>query len=380
MSVVFKTPGSIPLEAFTMFGVNDKPNTDNPFGYYGTGLKYGIAVILRNGGKIKMIVDRTEYEFFIEGLDFRTKHFNRIAMRVRKWPGRFWSKTSLPYTTELGKTWLPWQAMRELLANTMDENGSDWHVEENVKIDELYSAENAEAGCTYIIVSDFPMFDDAYLNKDTFFLDKKALAPLLLETIDGIEVYDVASTGIYYKGFLVTGFSAGTTSRLTYNFLTNVDLTEDRTSKYPYVDSTRIVSALWKAQNEKIADAISQVATYQSKISNVWENSLNWDTYNPPKETAALPMRIAALGRKNQLTPRFSTAYTNHMAPPVFSINDSTVVAIPNWACIRMLEMPEFASFHARIEGALKKSGWDGKLTVAGSASVTTSETEDYDF
>lgn len=35
--VVFKTPGHIPLEAFTTFGINSKPNSLNPIGFFGSG-------------------------------------------------------------------------------------------------------------------------------------------------------------------------------------------------------------------------------------------------------------------------------------------------------------------------------------------------------
>ena len=45
--VVFSTNGLIPLQAFTMFGLNAKPESKNPFGFFGTGLKIAIAVCLR---------------------------------------------------------------------------------------------------------------------------------------------------------------------------------------------------------------------------------------------------------------------------------------------------------------------------------------------
>ena len=46
-TVHFITPTDLPLDAFTTFGVNHKPNTDSPIGYFGTGLKYVVAIVAR---------------------------------------------------------------------------------------------------------------------------------------------------------------------------------------------------------------------------------------------------------------------------------------------------------------------------------------------
>ena len=48
-AVAFRTPGLIPIEAFTSTGVNVKIH-DNPIGHFGTGLKYAVAVLLREAG------------------------------------------------------------------------------------------------------------------------------------------------------------------------------------------------------------------------------------------------------------------------------------------------------------------------------------------
>lgn len=54
MSVVqFRTPGLIPLEAFDTMGISAKVG-DHPIGRFGTGLKYAVAVILREGGIIRL--------------------------------------------------------------------------------------------------------------------------------------------------------------------------------------------------------------------------------------------------------------------------------------------------------------------------------------
>ena len=124
--VVFTTPGLIPLEAFTTFGVNAKPNSTNPFGYFGTGLKYAIAVCLRNGCKVVLWRGDIKYTFYVSTKDFRGKDFDFVRMKkeTRNFAGLWASSyTQLPFTLELGKNWELWQAFRELETNTRDENG-----------------------------------------------------------------------------------------------------------------------------------------------------------------------------------------------------------------------------------------------------------------
>lgn len=121
--IIFQNQGLIPIDAFTTFGINAKPNSDNPIGYFGTGLKYAVAVTLRLGGTFRLFRGIEEYEFYLKEKDFRGKSFQTVRMRKRKSLMARWSYDKLPFTTELGKNWKPWMAIRELESNTRDENG-----------------------------------------------------------------------------------------------------------------------------------------------------------------------------------------------------------------------------------------------------------------
>ena len=72
MIVQFKTPTSVPLEAFSLMGVNVK-TSNNAIGRFGTGLKYAVAVILRYGGSIQLFIDGVEHEFYLSKKEFRGK-------------------------------------------------------------------------------------------------------------------------------------------------------------------------------------------------------------------------------------------------------------------------------------------------------------------
>lgn len=104
--LVFKNPGHIDPVSITTFGISAK-DTESAIGMFGTGLKYAVAVLLRNGYKITIYSGDKTYEFDVANNDVRNKTFNHVTMN-----GEF-----ISFTTELGKFWEPWMAVRELVCN-----------------------------------------------------------------------------------------------------------------------------------------------------------------------------------------------------------------------------------------------------------------------
>ena len=99
--------------SITTFGINAK-NNDSAIGYFGTGLKYAIAIILREGCKIAINSCGNSYKFSLKEQTIRGKSFSVICM----------NGNPLGFTTELGKNWELWMAYRELHCNTLDEGGT----------------------------------------------------------------------------------------------------------------------------------------------------------------------------------------------------------------------------------------------------------------
>lgn len=222
--VAFITPGLIPLDSFTTFGVNVKLETKSPFGYFGTGLKYAIAVLLRNGCRIVMWRGISRYEFYIKRDDFRGKEFSFVQMKrqtQRLLQLRRAFHTKLPFTTELGKNWELWQAFRELETNTRDEQGmtqlTEWPDD----------ARHEKANETLILVYG-EKFVDEFLDMDRHFLVGGKIA----REDAAVQVIDKPCKHIYYRGVRVMDLKDE--AQFTYNILQAMDLTEDRTIKYGY--------------------------------------------------------------------------------------------------------------------------------------------------
>ena len=50
-TIIFENPGEIDPVAIITFGINVK-ESDHPIGFFGTGLKYALAILLREGQPI----------------------------------------------------------------------------------------------------------------------------------------------------------------------------------------------------------------------------------------------------------------------------------------------------------------------------------------
>lgn len=191
IETIMGNPGVIDPRLWSTFGVSVKE--DGAIGKFGTGLKYAIAVLVREGRSIKICSGGTEYVFSAEQSDFRGKEFQQITCNGQ----------ALPYTTHLGAHWELWQAYRELASNCLDEGGVIGQEGETT------------------VYADFEgvSHDDVFLNKSR----------RLIASNGDVEVFAGESSHIYYRG--IRAFDLKVRSLYTYNVI-NVDITEDRTIKY----------------------------------------------------------------------------------------------------------------------------------------------------
>lgn len=295
MAILFTNTGAVPIQGFTTFGINSKV-TDNPIGRFGTGIKYGLATILRLGGTLRLVTGGVEYCFYTSKKDFRDKSFDFVRMRKLTALGR-WTYSTLAYTTELGKDWEPWMAVREFEANTRDENGCSACADESsVKTAIEYSLRNPDSTC---IVVDCEEFENEYLELDSIFLPIEEMS--LLHENESVQIFEGANNAIYFRGMRVTDIRLP--SLMTYNLKSGVSLTEDRTSKYPYSDSLVIMRALISCPSARVIEILTGV----EEGDELHEMTLDFDTYGHSPSPELIAKLASTKGKTGN--PRLEAFY-----------------------------------------------------------------------
>jgi hypothetical protein len=259
--LIFKTPGAIDIAAVTTFGVSAK-ETASPIGKFGTGLKYAIAGVLRAGGTCAIVSGNDSYVFGKQTDLVRGKEFSFITMSYNGG-----DSARLGFTTSLGAHWEPWMFYRELLSNTLDENGSVEGVADDSPI-----PDEGETPSTLIFVSGL---DEIHAEGGKYFLPRGEAKAKPLYADEYVEIFPGPCTaGIYFHGILAYQFSEGTTSLFTYNLLYG-SLSEDRTISDIWSARWRITRLL--AQEASFSDTFKLLTTN----AHFFEHFFDWSDGDP---------------------------------------------------------------------------------------------------
>lgn len=297
-AVVFETPGLLDVRAITIMGAHAKPNSANPIGFFGTGLKYAIAVAVRLGAEPTIWIGRDKFSFSKRVSKFRGSDLETIRMAVLKDGGKRAAYYELPFTTRYGARWEPWMAFRELESNTRDENGRTSIVDADEANREIFGA--LLAGDKTVVVVEHPDFVEAAEKIDEIFLPRAKRSGVLLEAFEGKS--DVA----YYR--TMRAVDLGKSSVFTYNVLEALELTEDRTIKYGF--QLRNVIARW-VLTEATAGQVERIL---KAGDGEWEYGLEFPGRVPPSEA----FREVMMNRRKGL-PRNAWAYYGSYAAPARS-------------------------------------------------------------
>lgn len=206
--IVFRNPGLIDLDAIRTFGANVKEGA-NPIGYFGTGLKYALSVLLREQCEVTIWRGMNAHKFEAKPKDIRGKTFQIVHM----------DDEPLAFTLELGKNWESWMAFRELASNAIDEGGS-YAPADHTAFDP-HSTVVAVTGAA---------IDKAWAQRDQIFLPTDRLEKI--HDDGSVQIFRQESTHVFYRGVQLMKLEKPSVH--TYNIMGTLQLTEDRTAASPW--------------------------------------------------------------------------------------------------------------------------------------------------
>lgn len=224
MYAIYENKGVLDIRALTIMGLNAKPNSSTPIGYFGTGLKYALAVLARKGCDVIIQSGETDrtYKLQAQPSTFRGQEFMQLELVEIDSPLNI-IPTLLPFTTQFGRNWEMWMVLREIECNMRDENGSFYTCEQ---------VPMPQEGMIRIIITGNEFLRCVHdQRKDVFYdVGNKVAAR---QEVDKIWVRPVETQNFYYRGILVYS-NMERSFACEYNIEHAMSLTEDRTVKDLY--------------------------------------------------------------------------------------------------------------------------------------------------
>lgn len=123
LSLAIRSKGLIDVNLLRVIGFSTKRGDETQFGHFGSGVKYSLALLIRNNipfkiynGLEEIVIGIKEHELYSKGESFRT---NTITING--------IDTSI--STEIGPDWEKWMILRELISNAKDQDPGQEIVE-----------------------------------------------------------------------------------------------------------------------------------------------------------------------------------------------------------------------------------------------------------
>ncbi len=280
-TVSFQSKGLIDPRCITTMGISVKESS-SPIGQFGTGLKYAIAIVLREGGAVSIWRGLEELKFERREVSVRGKAVELVCMNGQE----------LAFTTHLGSHWKMWQAFREIYCNTLDEGGE--HAPGEYQPIE---------GATTVIVR-LASFAECARQIGDLVLSGKPIY-----SCEEAEFHPGPSRTVYYRGIKVGEWMSDLPHRFAVNVKSQLTLTEDRTIKAWSDVASAVARSVVRSRDR---DFIKKFIGAGDRFA---EHTVDLDWYNEPtEEFMEVACRLAE--RSEQVNFTAMKVYKKHAPAP----------------------------------------------------------------
>lgn len=254
--IKIQSKGEIEEKAFTLLGNSTKRGKEGQIGYFGSGLKYSISALLRNGIPFVVFSGDQELNFTVESEKFRGEDFQVITLNGKQ--------TS--FTTKMGgDDWdTPFAPLREIYSNALDED-------QDAILDVTELTEPKKGYTTfYILATD--AVADFYSQHQKYFCIKN---PNVLHANDHGAIYPSNNRElILFRSGIRCTKEIKTTTEFNYNshlFRINESRVIDNNHQ-----ALTVVAWIWKQCTDKslIIDLLNSLS---GGNTGRYEHDLNWE-------------------------------------------------------------------------------------------------------
>lgn len=178
-----KSKGIIQPEAFTLIGASTKKGDETKRGFFGSGAKYSLSSLIKNGVKFKVFAGKDEIKFSTKKVTFRGQEFEVIQVNGQD--------TSLT-TTMGGDDWNDsFSYIREIYSNALDED-------DNTKLEVTKELEGEDGYTSYFIEYNKDV-EDFHKNIYSYFCTEN---PNVLHSNAKGSIYPGDTIRLFRKGIL----------------------------------------------------------------------------------------------------------------------------------------------------------------------------------
>lgn len=221
--VQIQNKGEIDPIGLSLMGVSSKRGDEGKIGFFGSGNKYSIALMLREKIPFRIFSGKKEMEVTTKKVMFREKIYEQICINGEA--------TSL--TTAMGPDWEPWFAIRELYCNALDEGTATMTVAQKP---------TGSEGHTRIFVGLTDKLEDFFKQRERYILINEKPEATVKTHYGDVSIHPRGSEEFicFRKGIRIYPKNSKK-SLYWYNF-SSIEINESRTYKYEHEINERVAS------------------------------------------------------------------------------------------------------------------------------------------